>query len=177
MKKEYLPPVLETERVLLRPLSMDDKPSIYKWASDPRVSKFMLYSNYNSPDDANIWLENIYSSEGTLDYAFVWKETGEVIGSGGLIYHADGDYWTIGYNIRHDMWGKGIVTEICKKVIEYARAHYDVKRIEGTFAQDNPASGRIMEKLGMTYREDTEYEKFDKSASFKAKIYEIVYEG
>ena len=43
--KKYLPQVLETERLILRPLTNQDKPSIYKWAGDPRVSKLMLYSN------------------------------------------------------------------------------------------------------------------------------------
>lgn len=176
-KKKYLPKVLETERLILRPITMDDKEAIYKWASDSRVSKFMLYSNYKTPEDANFWVENIYSTDKELDYGFVWKETGELIGSGGLNYHEDTKDWTIGYNLRFDMWGKGIVLEACKTIIEYARANYEVNKIVGVFAVDNPNSGKIMEKLGMTYHSDCEYTKFDGSATFKAKNYEIVYKN
>lgn len=174
--KKRLPQVLETERLILRPLTIQDKPSIYKWAGDPRVSKFMLYSNYTSVDDADIWLENLYATERELDYGFVWKETGELIGSGGLNYHPEDGNWVLGYNIRHDMWGKGIVTEACKRIIEHARANYEVKKVVAVFAVDNPRSGRVMEKLGMTFHKDCEYTKFDGSETFQAKNYEILFD-
>lgn len=173
---KFLPKVLETERLIIRPLTMDDKPEIYKWASDPRVSKYMLYSNYNSEDDADIWLDNLYLKDKELDYGFVWKETGELIGSGGISYSEENGDWSLGYNIRYDMWGKGIVYEACKKIIEYARENYNVNKIVGVFAVDNPNSGKIMEKLGMTFHKDCEYTKFDGSATFKAKNYEIIFE-
>lgn len=175
IKERFLPEVLETERLILRPLTMRDKPSIYQWAGDPSVSKFMMYSTYKTPDDADRWLDDLYASDKDLDYGFVWKETGELIGSGGMSYSADMDDWHIGYNIRHDMWGKGIVTEACRRIIAFARENYDVKRIVGSFANDNPASGRVMEKLGMKYLKDCEYTKFDGSMTFKGKIYEMLF--
>jgi len=174
--EKHLPKTLETDRLILRPLTMMDKQEIYKWASDPRVAKYMLYSTYRSPEDANYWLENIYATDRELDYGFVWKETGELIGSGGINYHPENGDWSLGYNIRYDMWGNGIVLEACQKIIEYARTNYEVKKIVGVFAVDNPNSGKIMEKLGMTYHCDCEYTKFDGSETFKAKNYEIVFE-
>lgn len=174
--EKFIPEILETERLILRPLTMEDKPAIYKWASDPEVTKFMLYSQYRTPDDADIWLENLYTQEKQLDYGFVWKETGELIGSGGLIFKPEEDCWSVGYNLRHDMWGKGIVPEACKKIIEYARANYGVKCIRGCFAKDNQKSGRVMEKLGMHYLKDCEYTKFDGSATFAGNLYEIRYD-
>lgn len=171
-----MPPVLETERLLLRPLTIDDKPAIFKWASDPEVAKFMRYSTYTSPDDATFWLEHIYDNDKTLDYGFVWKETGELIGSGGLVYTPETDDWTIGYNLRRDMWGKGLSVEASKKIIEHARANYEVKKIVGVFAVDNPNSGKVMTKLGMTYQSDCEYTSIDGTKTFKAKTYEIKFE-
>lgn len=142
-----LPEVLETERLILRPLTMNDKEAIFKWTSDPRVSKFMLYSNYKSIDDADSWLENIYTTGKELDYGFVLKETGELIGSGGINYNE-----------------------------EHGRANYNDKKIVGVFAVDNPNSGKVMEKLGMSFHKDCEYTKFDGSETFKAKNYEILFE-
>ena len=173
--EKHLPKILETERLILRPITMEDKAAVYKWASDPRVSKYMLYSNYNSPDDADIWIENLYLSDKNLDYGFVWKETGELIGSGGLNYNEEAGNWELGYNIRYDMWGRGIVLEACKRIIEYARADYEVNKIVAVYAVDNPNSGKIMKKLGMTFHSECEYSKFDKSETFKAYNYEIVY--
>lgn len=174
--KKYLPPVLETERLILRPLTLADKDSIFKWASDLRVSKFMRYSNYNSPDDADFWLNNIYLDEGQLEYGFVWKENKDLIGSGGLIFNPNTNIWTLGYNLRFDMWNKGIATEACKKIIDFARKNYNAKKIESVFAIDNPASGHVMEKLGMKFCEDCEYSKFDGSQTFKAKKYQLDFE-
>nr|WP_318681894.1 GNAT family N-acetyltransferase [uncultured Treponema sp.] len=175
-ENKFIPQVLETERLILRPLTINDKDAIFKWAGDPEVAKYMRYPLYRSPDDATYWLTHIYETEKTLDYGFVFKVTGELIGSGGLIFDTEENNWTLGYNIRRDMWGKGIVTEACRKIIEHARNNYDVKKIVSVFAVDNPKSGHVMEKLGMKFHCDCEYTKWDGSESFKAKKYEIIFE-
>ena len=147
---KFLPPILETERLVLRPITMEDKGAIYKWAGNPEVSKYMIYPNYNSEDDADVWINDLYSKEKQFDYGFVWKETGELIGSGGL-YGDENGIWTIGYNIRQDMWGRGIVVEACQTIIKHVCENYMVKAIQGVFAEENIKSRRVMEKLGMTY--------------------------
>lgn len=172
-KKRYLPEVLETERLILRPLTMNDKDAIYKWTSDPRVAKFMPYPVYKSPDDANPWLENIYLTDKELDYGFVLKETGELIGSGGILFHAEDDEWAIGYNLRYDQWGKGIATEVSKKIIEHATEKFHIKKLVAKVAVENTASIHVIEKLGLKYSCDYEYSKFDGSETFKAKKFEI----
>ena len=58
-----------------------------------------------------------------------------------------------------------------KKILEYALSTKDVKVIAGTFAVENIGCRRVMEKLGMTYLEDTEYTKFDDSETFKAQTF------
>lgn len=58
-----------------------------------------------------------------------------------------------------------------KKILEYALSTKDVKEIAGTFAVENIGSRRVMEKLGMTYLEDTEYTKFDDSETFKVQTF------
>lgn len=167
----YLPPVLETDRLILRPITLEDKSAIYKWAGNPEVSRYMIYPNYNSEDDADIWINSLYLKEKELDYGFVWKESGELIGSGGLYGHED-DIWTVGYNLRQDMWGRGIVPEACRKIIEYVQQNYTIKAIQGDFAVENNKSRRVMEKLGMTYLEDSEFTKLDGSATYKSKRYQ-----
>lgn len=58
-----------------------------------------------------------------------------------------------------------------KKIQEYALSTKDVKVIAGTFAVENIGCRRVMEKLGMTYSEDTEYTKFDDSETFKVQTF------
>ncbi len=168
-------PTLETERLILRPLSIDDLNNVFKWTGDPRVNKYMIYPLYESPEDGREWLEALYEDETKLDYGFVLKSTGELIGSGGLYYKEDIDAWNIGYNIAYDHWHNGYTTEAISRIIEYARNKYGARAIVGTFAIGNDGSRRVLEKLGMTFYEDTEYSKLDGSETFKAKTYHKVF--
>ena len=93
---KILPPVLESKRLILRPLTIEDLQNVFKWASDPRVNKYMIYPLYKSVEDGREWLETLYEDEKKLDYGFVLKSTGELIGSGGLYYHEDIDVLSIG---------------------------------------------------------------------------------
>ena len=168
-------PTLETERLILRPLTMDDLDAVFKWAGDPRVNKYMIYPLYKSKEDGIEWLEGLYKDEDKKDFGFVLKETGELIGSGGIYYHPDIHVWSIGYNLSYDYWKRGLVTEAMTKIIEWTRQNFTVRAIAGTFAIGNIGSQRVMEKLGMTFYEDTEYSKLDNSETFKAKTYHRVF--
>ena len=166
---------LETPRLLLRPLTLEDRDEIFKWTGDPRVNKYMIYPLYKKVDEVNDWLETLYQDEKKLDYGFVLKSTGQLIGSGGLYYHEDIDVWSVGYNIAYDYWNNGYTPEAIKCILEYAQSKYKVRAIAGTFAIGNEGSRRVMEKLGMSFYEDTEYSKLDGSETFKAKTYHKVF--
>ena len=168
-------PVLETERLILRPLALSDMEAVFKWAGDERVNRFMIYPLYKSAEDGREWLGSLYSDDGKKDFGFVLKESGELIGSGGIYYHDDwhgqSDVWSVGYNLRHDHQGRGLATEAMERIIGWARETLGVREIAGTFAIENTASRRVMEKLGMTFYETTEYTKLDGSATFRAETW------
>ena len=75
------------------------------------------------------------------------------------------------YNIRADKWGNGYVPEAMQGLIDYVGKTRKTRAIEGEFAEGNDKSRRVMEKLGMHYVKDAEYEKLDGSKRFQAKIY------
>ena len=168
-------PTLETERLILRPLSIEDLDAVYKWTGDPRVNKYMIYPLYKSKEDGRVWLETLNQDDDKKDFGFVDKVTGELIGSGGIYYHKELDVWSIGYNISYDYWNRGLVTEAMQRIIAWARENFEVHCIAGTFAVGNIGSQRVMEKLGMTFYEDTEYSKLDDSETFKAKTFRRVF--
>ena len=171
----HLVPTLETERLILRPLSIEDLDAVYKWTGDPRVNKYMIYPLYKSKEDGRVWLETLNQDDDKKDFGFVDKATGELIGSGGIYYHKELDVWSIGYNISYDYWNRGLVTEAMQRIIAWARENFEVHCIAGTFAVGNIGSQRVMEKLGMTFYEDTEYSKLDDSETFKAKTFRRVF--
>lgn len=169
---ETLKPVLETERLILRPICPDDYLAAFEWCGDPVVNRFMLYPLYTKAEDVRTWIESIdHTNPDAYEYVFVEKESGIVIGGGGLYYHPDIDVWAVGYNIRHDRWGRGYTPEAEKAIIAHVNSVRPIRELQGEFACDNPKSGRVMEKLGMSYLMDAEYSKFDGSATFKAKVY------
>jgi len=167
---------IETERLIIRPVTADDAEAVFKWASDPEVNKYMIYPLHKDISVTKGWLESIdIDDPNEYEMAFVLKETGEVIGTGGL-YSKDGsDRWNIGYNLRRDQWGKGLVPEAMQALIDHVRSTRSVSAIYGEFAKDNIKSGRVMQKLGMTYVKDGEYTKFDGSITFSSNIYERVF--
>lgn len=166
---------LETARLILRPLQVEDYEECFKWCGDSRVNTFMMYSLYEKAEDVKEWLATVNQDETMLDYGFELKESGELIGSGGIYYHPEEDKWSIGYNLAYDFWGKGFTTEAISRIVEYGRKRFGFKEIYGTFAVDNHGSHRVMEKLGMTFLEDTEYSKYDGSKTFKAKTYRLMF--
>ena len=163
---------IETERLLIRPVTVSDAEEIYKWTSDPDVTKYMIYATHPNIEHTRQWLESLnINDEDSYDLGFVYKETGQLIGMGGIVYRKEDDRWVIGYNLRKDHWGRGIVVEALNAIIDHVRKHREIKAIVGQFAIENTKSKRVMEKLGMHFLKDSEYTKLDNSATFKAKIY------
>lgn len=168
-------PVTETERLIIRPLKQADAEHIFKtWASDPRVTRFMIYSTNKSAEDTREWLKRVEeetcdNSYLGLDVGFQLKETGKLIGSGGAYYKPEFDRWSIGYNIAYDYWHMGYTAEAMRTVLDYLIG-MGVKHFIADHAVDNPDSGRVMEKLGMKYDHDGSYTCLD-GRVFKAKYY------
>lgn len=167
-------PVLETERLILRPLSVDDAAAVFQWAGDERVSAFMSYTTHNDIDTTVQWLGSLKDEKTEWTWGFVLKETGELIGSGSIgpnkYMHG---YWGIGYNIKYACWNRGYTTEAMRAVIDFAHTRLGVNKICSDHALANPASGRVMEKCGLTFHHYGEYTKLDGSETFQAKYYTL----
>lgn len=163
---------IETERLILRTVTVDDAEAIFVWASDPDVNKFMIYPLHENSDVTREWLKTRdINGKDEFDLGFVLKDTGELIGQGGLVYHEDLYAWTVGYNLRKEYWGQGLVPEAIQAIIDCVDKEKGIRAIVGEFAKDNIKSKRVMEKLGMTYLKDAQYSKLDGSVTFDSCIY------
>ena len=163
---------IETERLILRTVTVDDAEAVFKWASDPDVNKYMIYPLHKNIDVTKEWLgSRDIDGEDEFDLGFVLKETGELIGQGGLFYKENEDAWVIGYNLRKEYWGQGLVPEAMKAIIDYVDKEKGIRRLMGDFAVENNKSKRVMEKLGMTYWKDFQYTKLDGSVTYDAYMY------
>ncbi len=146
-------PVLETKRLVLRPLKMTDGPSVFQFAKDKRVGpnagwkpnktveetmKFIQYSikkrDFGQPGVYGIMLKKTTTIIGTIEVHSVQGHKGE-----------------IGFVLHPDYWNQGIITEAAKAVIIYAFEVLKLERLQYGYFLFNEASKRVCEKLGFTF--------------------------
>lgn len=168
-------PVLETKRLILRPLTVADAPAVFAgWTSDPDVAKFMRWELHRDISVTRQWLceeEKQADGENVYNWGFVLKESGELIGSGGLIYQQEKGMYELGYNLMKKYWRQGLATEAAQRIIDFGINELKQTRFYCCHATENPASGAVMTKIGFRYQNDCLYESFDGQRSFEAKEY------
>jgi ribosomal-protein-alanine N-acetyltransferase len=164
-------PVIETDRLILRPLTAEDAGAAFVWLSDERVTKFMPYPTYTNTGDVTRWIESLKEEE-SYHFGFVLKDNNLFIGSGDIGYSSETKTWEFGYNIRYDYWNKGLSTEAARAMIRFAFEKLGARDFGANHATENGASGRVIEKCGLRFTRYGEYSKFDHSITFPAKFYE-----
>lgn len=165
---------IETERLILRPLKITDAEAIYKWVSDERVAKYMVYNTYTSLEDAVEWLTMLQEPDEEYHFGFVRKEDGLLIGSGSIGPEGERpEFWAFGYNFRYDCWGMGYATEATKAMIEFANEQFGITKFSSSHAEPNKASGHVMEKCGLHFTGYGQFEKLDGSNKMTSMEYEM----
>ncbi len=96
-------PILETERLILRPITIEDAEAVFSWTSDWRVSRYMSYPASRDISETISWIQSTFDENAEWIWAFVLKNENRVIGAGsiGEDHYMQG-YWGIGYNIHYD---------------------------------------------------------------------------
>jgi len=172
--------ILETERLILRPLTLADaETAYYAWTGDAEANKWVSWLPHYSLDDTIEWLKKIdweqsFPADKPRDsyiWGFVLKETGKLFGSGGLIWEEDYQLYQIGYNINKSYWNKGYTTEAMRTILDYAAKTLGLKCIAGGHAKENPASAKVLEKLGFVYDRDDIVPHVDDIRSFDSREY------
>lgn len=168
-------PILETERLLLRPMTANDSEEVFRnWASDAKVAKFMRWSTHENVEVTRQWLESEekeIESEQLYDWGFVLKETGELIGSGGLSWVQEKGMYELGYNIMRKYWNQGLTTEAAKEIVRFGLEELKAEKLYCCHAKENPASGRVMVKAGFQYWKDAVYSSWDHTKTYECKEY------
>ena len=151
---------LETERLVLRRFVIGDlEPTYYNCWNNPDVWKWSSYDPMNSIDDVlspnniftDFWFAK-YEKQNHYDWAIQIKETGNVVGRiRGMNPDDATQQVELAYEIGQPRWNQGLMTEAVKGVIDFFFNEAGFNRIYAYHASENPASGRVMQKCGMTY--------------------------
>lgn len=147
-------PVLETERLLLRPITMDDAPDVFDYASDPESNKYMPWDTHQTIADTIAYLETIpknYVARERLGFAITLKPDGKYIGA--CDFHTISEKHhrvMLGYVLNRKYWGNGYMTEAVREMIRFAFEEMGMHRVAATCDADNIRSSNVMERCGMT---------------------------
>jgi len=172
-------PELETERLLLRKMRLDDAEAMFAYASDPEVTRYVLFETHQSVEDSEAFLRLAAEGYERGDFGgwgIVLKDSGAFVGTCGV----DADYAPeharaeLGYVLSRQHWGKGLMPEAVRAIIRFCFRRMGLNRIEARCIAENVASARVMEKAGMTYEGTLREQAFIKGAYRDIKIYSIL---
>lgn len=171
-------PKLDTERLILRPIQIEDIDPIFNcWMQDEDVSRYMYWK---ASSDINEAQEFVYYELGNIenDRWYRWiislKHTEEIIGTCLIYFNDEEKNWDISYNLGKKYWGKGYITEAMQRVMKYAINDLLIKECIAIHAIENPESGRVIQKLGFRYEKEVPYECNGGEIKTNGKFYKLI---
>ena len=146
---------IETPRLILRRATVEDAQAMFDhWASDPQVTKYLMWPAHTSPDITRQVLQfwvNGYQKDNFYQWLIVPKDLGQPIGSiSGMNPNDQLSSVEVAYCIGRPWWHQGITTEALQGVLGYLFDTCDFHRITAKHDTNNPHSGGVMKKCGMT---------------------------
>ncbi len=143
---------LQTPRLLLRHFTMDDAQNMFDlWCNDPEVTRFLSWGPHGTIDKTKRLLKSWKQRyEDTMFYNWCIEFEGLPIGGIDLIMRSEKSLRAeLGYCLSNRYKGRGLVTEAACAVLTFAFEDVGLHKICAKHDVENPASGRIMQKLGM----------------------------
>lgn len=173
-------PVIETERLLLREITVSDAESVFCYLSDPLVMQYYGMAPFTHVEQAVAeidWYQQNFQQKGGIRWGISLKDEGMIIGSCGFHLwdrqHAQAE---IGYELHRDYWKQGIAFEALTAMIRYSFTYLHIKRIQAWTAPENSASRKQLHKLGFVEEEfvkDYEFTKGEYYDLYRSVLYHL----
>lgn len=148
-------PTLETDRLVLRPFTVADASDVQRLAGDRAVADTTLNIPHPYEDGAaEEWIgkhQAIFDEGKGAHFAITIKSDGILVGAISLMGMVAGHQAELGYWIGRPYWNQGFCTEAARAVLGYAFLEFGLIRVHSCHITRNPASGRVMQKAGMTH--------------------------
>lgn len=165
--------ILETERLRVREMTLEDIDRLYEIYAEPSITEYMegLYPDKKDElEFSKSYIENMYGFYGYGLWMVIEKASGRIIGRAGLSNReVDGEvYLELGYVIAKENQGQGYATEVSQAILEYAKRELGATQIIALMKPGNEASIRTAKKLGfrevceVTLGDDDKYLEFCK---------------
>lgn len=147
---------IATERLVLRKFELSDAKQVQALAGSKEVSSTTANIPYPYPDGlAEKWILNHpvnFANNLVITYAVTLKAENRLVGCVSMM-NLSTEKPELGYWFGVEFWGKGYCTEACLALINFCTQNYELNAIYGKHLTRNPASGKVMEKCGLSYIE------------------------
>lgn len=151
-------PTIETERLILDRLTVDDKADLFAIFSDADVIEHYDVERFTSVDEAErlvAYFDARFDSDTGIRWAIRDQKNGELLGTCGYTNWNEFDHSAvIGYELSKQFWGKGYAYEAVKAIIDHIfddQFHFYVNRIEALILPSNINSEKLVRKLGFSF--------------------------
>lgn len=145
---------LQTARLELRPLNGDDAAALFALFSDPAAMRYWSTPPWTSIEQAHasiaVDLDGLPKGE-HLRLGLVRRDDGQLLGTCSLFHlHPSSKRGEIGYMLRADAWGRGLMHEALQALLQFAFDELKLHRLEADIDPRNGGSARSLERLGFT---------------------------
>ena len=147
---------LETRRLILRPLTAADAPSMYRnWASDDEVTRYLTWPTHVAAEDTVRfvdWCLDGYRQPSAYLWGIEMKDSGQLVGTISAVKCQEAiDEVELGWALGRAWWGQGIMPEAAEEVVRFFFEEVGAHRVCAAHDTNNAKSGRVMQKIGMRH--------------------------
>ena len=146
----------ETERLIIRPMSLDDADLILELYNMPKFIQFIGNRNINSLTDAENYIKDKFlpqfEKSGFGNYLIVLKDGNQKIGGVGIFEREGLDIVDIGFSVLERFEGKGLMFEAAQKVKSIGMDDFGLTKISAITVKDNFSSQKLIERLGLKFQ-------------------------
>ena len=142
--------IIQSDRLILRPFSINDVEDVFLYASDDRVTKYLTWESHVDLLQTEKVIKEFYMNNIGV-YAIELRPEQKCIGCIEFRLNVQHDKGSFGCVLNSDYWNKGYMSEVLPLIFNLGFTELALNRIESTHYIGNEASGRVMEKCGMKY--------------------------
>ncbi|MEM8906889.1 MAG: GNAT family N-acetyltransferase [Bacteroidota bacterium] len=152
-------PVLETERMVLEPLTWEHQAAIYEMDRDPAVMQYIgRAGRAKTQNEVADWIRRrMKGTQGLGTWSAFNKKDQTFSGAYLLVQLEESTHIEIGYRLPKHCWGKGLATEGATRILHYAFTDLHLPEVVAVAYPENRASRKVMEKLGLQYQKKDWY--------------------
>ncbi|OWK37683.1 GNAT family N-acetyltransferase [Fimbriiglobus ruber] len=158
MNPQWLPPNIETARLILRPVTPDDADAVFAACSNPNVTRYTLFDAHRRRDESLAFVCDYapagYARQVPDPLAITLKQDPDprLVGCIGCYWVSESNRtMEAGYWLTEHLWGRGLAAEALAAVVGHVFTEYPVDRIQARVIVGNPASARVLEKVGFRH--------------------------